>query len=311
MIADMEIKTEVARLIADILHDEGILPTNNFIETDRSGLVAGYVGQTAEKTHKLFKSALNGVLFIDEAYSLANGSDNDFGKEAIDALITDMENYRGKICVILAGYKKPMENMIHLNPGFDSRINRKIDFPDYDMEELLEIAKMILKNKKYTITEDAIQEIGKILTLYSQFDNFANARTVRNVLESLTEIQALRTDIEGLKDNFLIKIEDVLEYESDHNINFENKKVEYHSFNLSYRDFVNYSKSHDVKKYVNLLLRFCYGMTKACHRSRKYSLLGGGIDTNSCQNRPVFFPLLHNGHDSTTSNYPGVVKDLG
>ncbi|WP_212568265.1 hypothetical protein, partial [Escherichia coli] len=68
---------------------------------------------------------------------------------------------------------------------------------------------------------------------------------------------------------------------------------------------------NDVKKYVNLLLRFCYGMTKACHRSRKYSLLGGGIDTNSCQNRPVFFPLLHNGHDSTTSNYPGVVKDLG
>ena len=243
-------KTEVARLIADILHDEGILPTNNFIETDRSGLVAGYVGQTAEKTHKLFKSALNGVLFIDEAYSLANGSNNDFGKEAIDALITDMENYRGKICVILAGYKKPMENMIHLNPGFDSRINRKIDFPDYDMEELLEIAKMILKNKKYTITEDAIQEIGKILIFYSKFDNFANARTVRNVLESLTEIQALRTDIEGLKDNFLIKIEDVLEYESDHNINFENKKVEYHSFNLSYRDFVNYSKSHDVKKYV-------------------------------------------------------------
>lgn len=243
-------KTEVARLLADILHDEGILPTNNFIETDRSGLVASYVGQTAEKTHQLFKSALNGVLFIDEAYSLANGSDNDFGKEAIDALIMDMENYRGKICVILAGYKKTMESMISLNYGFDSRINRKIDFPDYDLEELLEITKIILRNKKYTITEDAIQEIGRILAYYSQFDNFANARTVRNILESLMEIQALRTDKDGLIESYLIKLEDVIEYENDHNIVFEKKEIEHHSFNLSYKDFVNYAKGHNVRRYV-------------------------------------------------------------
>lgn len=241
-------KTEVARLVADILFDEGILPTNNFIEVGRNDLVGQHVGDTAIKTHNVVLKALNGVLFIDEAYSL--NSNDDFGKEAINTLIADMENYRGKLCVILAGYRKPMEQMIALNDGFDSRINRKIDFPDYDIEELMEIVKLFIKNKKYQISEDALQEIAKVLVYESQFKNFANARTVRNILESLCDIQALRTLQEGIPDSWLIKIDDVIEYESDHGITFEEEKPVKHSFNLSFKDFVNYAQNHNDEEFV-------------------------------------------------------------
>lgn len=211
-------KTEVARLLANILYDEGILPENKFIETDRSGLVAEHIGQTAIKTHKRVKDALGGVLFIDEAYSLANDDTCGFAHEAIDALIADMENYRGKICVILAGYEPQMEKMFAMNPGFKSRINRYITFPDYSNDELIDISKTMLRSKRYSITDDALNEIGKIIEAERLKPDFANARTIRNILESIYEIQALRTYNDDIADSWLIKACDVEEYELEHDL---------------------------------------------------------------------------------------------
>ena len=186
-------KTVVARLMADIFYEIGILPTNKLIETDRSGLCGEYVGQTAAKTHKKVKSAMGGVLFIDEAYTLSSNGENDYGKEAIAALLKDMEDYKGKFCVILAGYKEEMEEMIALNPGFDSRINRKIVFPDYTIDEQMQIFNSFMTKRKYEITDDAKAKVRNLLDERSRAKKFANARTVRNVLDELIEIQALRT----------------------------------------------------------------------------------------------------------------------
>lgn len=235
-------KTEVARLLAEIFYDDGILPENKLIETDRSGLVSNYVGQTATKTHQLVKDAMGGVLFIDEAYGLYTGGSQDYGKEAIDALITDMENYRGKFCVIFAGYKEETEAMLTANQGFKSRINRYINFDNYDNEQLVAIAKSMIGKKRYSITDEALEEISRILSYRQTFYDFANAREVRNILESLYEIQAYRTVTEGLTDNWLIKTEDVKEYERDHNISFAKEaNVKSHSFDLRLKDFVGYS----------------------------------------------------------------------
>lgn len=186
-------KTVVARLMADIFYEIGILPTNKLIETDRSGLCGEYVGQTAQKTHKIVKSAMGGVLFIDEAYTLSSNGENDYGKEAIAALLKDMEDYKGKFCVILAGYKDEMEEMIALNPGFDSRINRKIIFPDYTIDEQMQIFDLFLTKRKYEITDDAKAKVRNLLDKRSRAEKFANARTVRNILDGLIELQAVRT----------------------------------------------------------------------------------------------------------------------
>ena len=209
-------KTVVARLMANIFYEAGVLPTNKLIETDRSGLCGQYVGQTAPLTHKKVKEAMGGVLFIDEAYTLcADSSGEDYGKEAIAALLKDMEDYKGKFCVILAGYKEEMEKMIALNPGFDSRINRKIDFPDYSIDEQLQIFDIMLKKKNYEITDDGKNKLLEVLELQSKSKHFANARTVRNILESLIEIQAVRTmEDENPENNSerIIRLEDVEQY---------------------------------------------------------------------------------------------------
>ena len=212
-------KTMVARLIADIFHEIGVLPTNKLVETDRAGLCGKYLGETSHLTHQTVKKAMGGVLFIDEAYSLCvESSQEDYGKEAIAALLKDMEDYKGKFCVILAGYRKETERMIELNPGFDSRINRKIDFPDYTIDEQLQILDMMLKKTKYSIAGDAREELANILDMLAKKDNFANARTIRNVLDSLIEIQAVRTleDDDPANDtDRIILLEDVLVYRSE------------------------------------------------------------------------------------------------
>ena len=237
-------KTEVANLIADIFYDKGILPTNKVILTNPSGLISEYAGNTQPKTHNVVKSALNGVLFIDEAYVLA---ESNYGKEAIAALLEDMETYRGKFCVILAGYKDEIEYMISINPGFDSRINRKIDFPDYTINELLQIAQLMLDNKEYSIEDDAKTEVGKILLYMKESakkgkKTFANARDVRNLLESLYEIQALRTA--GNTADYLIKLEDVKEYEDDHSINLNKEKPQKHNFSIDTNEIIKASKDY-------------------------------------------------------------------
>lgn len=205
-------KTVVARLMADIFYEIGILPTNKLIETDRSGLCGEYVGQTAQKTHKIVKSAMGGVLFIDEAYTLSSNGENDYGKEAIAALLKDMEDYKGKFCVILAGYKDEMEEMIALNPGFDSRINRKIIFPDYTIDEQMQIFASFLTKRKYEITDDAKAKVRNLLDKRSRAEKFANARTVRNVLDELLELQAVRTIS---NDERIITMEDVNSYSAE------------------------------------------------------------------------------------------------
>ena len=148
-------KTTIARLMARIYHSLGILSKGQLVEVDRSGLVAGYVGQTAIKTSKAVEKALGGVLFIDEAYALNSGSGNDFGQEAIDTLLKAMEDHRNDLVVIAAGYDGLMDVFIHSNPGLESRFNRFLHFEDYSPEELLEIFRMQCRKGCYELEEDA------------------------------------------------------------------------------------------------------------------------------------------------------------
>ena len=135
-------KTMIARLMARIYKSLGILKKGHLVEVDRGGLVAGYVGQTAIKTAEVIKSALDGVLFIDEAYALTNRGENDFGKEAVETLLKMMEDNRDRLVVIVAGYVDEMETFVHSNPGLESRFNRFWNFPDYSVEEMLAIFDM-------------------------------------------------------------------------------------------------------------------------------------------------------------------------
>ena len=209
-------KTIVARLLAGILFKEKILPTSKFVEVDRSMIVAKYEGQTENKVKELIESAMGGVLFIDEAYSLYSrwGEEgNDFGRNALDTFVKAMEDYRGKICFIFAGYKQPMAKMMDLNQGFKSRVNRNIDFPNYSLDELKLIALKMVSDNGYTLEDGVVDEILKIVEPHMEDRDFANAREVRNILETLYEIQAVRT-YEDTKD-MLIKMDDIKSYEED------------------------------------------------------------------------------------------------
>lgn len=188
-------KTTVARLLAKIYHAMGILSSGQLIEVDRAGLVAGYVGQTALKTQEVIKSALGGVLFIDEAYELSShGSTNDFGQEAIDTLLKSMEDNRDDFVVIVAGYPELMARFIDSNPGLRSRFNKYINFEDYSVDELIEIFKLMCKNAGYTYTNNAINTVTEIFKtkFKNRGKNFANAREVRNFFETAMLRQADR-----------------------------------------------------------------------------------------------------------------------
>ncbi len=188
-------KTTVARLLAGIYKAIGVLPKGQLVEVDRSGLVAGYVGQTAIQTQKVVQSALGGILFIDEAYTLASqpGS-NDFGQEAIDTILKAMEDHRKELVVIVAGYNELMNKFIHSNPGLESRFNKYIYFDDYQGSELYAIFQSMCKKNGYTMDE-ALQEKlpGFFNDLYeNRDDNFGNARDVRNLFEDLVSVQSDR-----------------------------------------------------------------------------------------------------------------------
>lgn len=185
-------KTMIARTIADVLYHIGVVKTNKLIETDRSGLVAGYVGQTALKTAEIVAQAMDGVLFIDEAYSLAQGGVNDFGKEAIDTLVKLMDDNRERLVVILAGYSENMDVFLEVNPGLRSRFPNIIDFPDYTVEELMTITENLYAVKGYDLSDSAKL---KLLSIYGNaiLDNsFGNGRYVRNVIERSINKQSLR-----------------------------------------------------------------------------------------------------------------------
>lgn len=187
-------KTTVARIMAAILKKNGVLAKGHLIETDRSGLVAEYVGQTAVKTNRVIDRALDGVLFIDEAYTLSEGGQNDFGQEAIATLLKRMEDDRERLVVILAGYTDNMENFLDSNPGLRSRFTRKIVFPDYSATELKIIFEKLCRENGYTITDRASTKLNYLFDKkVRQRDTRAgNGRYVRNLFETCIQNQAQR-----------------------------------------------------------------------------------------------------------------------
>ena len=203
-------KTTVARIVARIYKDLGILKKGHTVETDRSGLVANYVGQTATKTNAIVDSALNGVLFIDEAYALVpENSSQDYGQEAISTLLKRMEDDRDKLVVIIAGYTNEMKRFIDSNPGLQSRFNRYINFPDYTAGELVKIFHMYMKKNQYTISDEANEMLKEKLEYAVEHKdrNFGNARYVRNIFEKAIQQQANRLEGQtGLSDRQLTEI---------------------------------------------------------------------------------------------------------
>ena len=187
-------KTTVARLMAGLYAAIGALSKGQLVEVDRSGLVAGYVGQTALKTQEVIQSAMGGVLFIGEAYSLSKGGENDFGREAIETILKAMEDHRDDLIVIVAGYTGPMEKFIHSNPGLESRFNKYFFFPDYNGEQLMEMFRIRCKKNGYTMTEETEKAAVAFFTqLYEERnENFGNGRDVRNVFEDMVVRQANR-----------------------------------------------------------------------------------------------------------------------
>ena len=187
-------KTTVARILAKIYKNLGVVSKGHLVETDRAGLVAEYVGQTAVKTNKIIDSALDGVLFIDEAYSLIGGGESDYGKEAIATLLKRMEDNRDRLIVILAGYTKNMKDFIDSNPGLQSRFNRYIEFPDYSAEELIQIFEANMKKYEYHFGNGAKEALQNYFEneVANKDANFGNGRLVRNVFEKTLERQANR-----------------------------------------------------------------------------------------------------------------------
>jgi len=195
-------KTTVARILSELYKAIGVLSKGQLIEVDRSGLVAGFVGQTAIKTTDAVKTALGGILFIDEAYSLAPdvGSGNDFGRESIETLLKLMEDHRDDFIVIVAGYSAPMERFIMSNPGLESRFNRYFMFEDYNSDELFAIFDSMCAKSEYVLTDDAAAYAREHFRLLYELrdDNFGNARHVRNFFENIVTVHSDRvSELEG------------------------------------------------------------------------------------------------------------------
>lgn len=187
-------KTTVARLVSKIYGHLGLLSSGHLVEVDRSGLVGGYLGQTATKVKDVVESALGGVLFIDEAYALSGRGDTDYGNEAIETLLKLMEDNRDKLVVIVAGYESEMRGFLLSNPGLNSRFSRQLLFQDYSAEELVEIFRIMAQKAHYVISpkvdETLVRIVGDIWT--HRAENFANAREVRNLFEKVISAQANR-----------------------------------------------------------------------------------------------------------------------
>ena len=192
-------KTTVARIIADLYFALGVIPSNRIVEVDRSGLVAGYIGQSAIKTREVVESALGGVLFIDEAYALAKGDEGrDFGQEVIDTLLKAMEDYREQLVVIVAGYREPMDKFINSNPGLRSRFNRYIEFEDYEPDDLVAIFDSFCRDAEYGLDSPARTFLSENLArLFRAGQTSDNGRFVRNLFERCVEVQSQRVSRNG------------------------------------------------------------------------------------------------------------------
>jgi probable Rubsico expression protein CbbX len=186
-------KTTVGLKMADILFQLGYIQKGHLLTVTRDDLVGQYIGHTAPKTKEVLKKAMGGVLFIDEAYYLYKpDNERDYGSEAIEILLQVMENQRDELVVILAGYKKPMDKFYESNPGLSSRIANHIDFPDYSVEELLKIAKLMLEDQQYQLTPDAEVALESYIRKRKERPLFANARSVKNALDRARMRQANR-----------------------------------------------------------------------------------------------------------------------
>jgi probable Rubsico expression protein CbbX len=186
-------KTTVGLKMADILYQLGYIQKGHLLTVTRDDLVGQYIGHTAPKTKEVLKKAMGGVLFIDEAYYLYKpDNERDYGSEAIEILLQVMENQRDEFVVILAGYKEPMDKFYESNPGLSSRITNHIDFPDYSVEELLQIAKLMLDDQQYQLTPGAEAALTEYIRKRKQKPLFANARSIKNALDRARMRQANR-----------------------------------------------------------------------------------------------------------------------
>jgi hypothetical protein len=187
-------KTTVARLVSQIYRTLGVLRRGHLVETDRAGLVAGYVGQTAMKVREVTTKALGGVLFVDEAYTLATGGENDFGREAVETLLKMMEDHRDELVVIVAGYTGKMQDFLGSNPGLRSRFNKHVHFDDYGVEQLVQIFKSFCRKAEFELAEGAEGELSSVFGVLcaSRDETFGNARAARNLFEATLSKQANR-----------------------------------------------------------------------------------------------------------------------
>ncbi|MBB6216700.1 stage V sporulation protein K [Anaerosolibacter carboniphilus] len=202
-------KTTVARLLGKIFLEMGVLEKGHLIEVERADLVGEYIGHTAVKVRDHIRKAMGGILFIDEAYSLARGGEKDFGKEAIDALVKGMEDYKENLVLILAGYHDEMEIFLKSNPGLKSRFPIHIDFPDYELDDLLRIGDLMVEKREYRLSMSAKAKLAKIVTKKRMEDRVlsGNARLVRNIIERAIRKQAVRLQkVSALSKDDLITI---------------------------------------------------------------------------------------------------------
>lgn len=187
-------KTTVARIVGRLFKEMGVLSKGHLVEVERADLVGEYIGHTAQKTREHIRKALGGILFIDEAYALARGGEKDFGREAIDTLVKGLEDHKNDFVLILAGYSKEMDEFLNSNPGLPSRFPIQVDFPDYNLEELMQISEMMLDQREYQLSPYARQKLRKHLQnqMYHPHRRFSNARHVRNIIEKSIRFQAVR-----------------------------------------------------------------------------------------------------------------------
>ncbi|RHW36349.1 stage V sporulation protein K [Neobacillus notoginsengisoli] len=198
-------KTTVARLIGKLFLKMDVLSKGHLIEAERADLVGEYIGHTAQKTRDLIKKALGGILFIDEAYSLGRGGEKDFGKEAIDTLVKHMEDKQHEFILILAGYSREMDYFLSLNPGLHSRFPLVIDFPDYRIDQLMEIADRMVKEREYILSSEAERKLRDHLIWVKAImppNGFSNGRYIRNVIEKTIRAQAMRLLLQNRYDRY-------------------------------------------------------------------------------------------------------------
>jgi len=205
-------KTTVARTLGRILNDIGVLPKGNLVEAERADLVGEYIGHTAQKTREMIKKASGGILFVDEAYTLAQGGEKDFGRESIGCLVKSMEDNRDNLIIILAGYSDEMDRFLRSNPGLRSRFPIHINFSDYDADELFHIALQMYQDRDYELSNRCRWKLKQMLTEFvrNRHPHSGNARYVRNLAEKSIRLQALRiVDRDNLSRKELITIEDI------------------------------------------------------------------------------------------------------